>query len=163
MTASSFYTTLKSPIGELVLTASEKGLTGLYTPEHPLYEEAKKGERDPGPFKAAVKQLDEYFSGKRTEFSLPLAATGTDFQKRTWKALRTIRFGKTQSYGQIAKALKSPNASRAVGLANSKNPVCIIVPCHRVIGANGKLTGYAGGLKAKKWLLNHEAASKNRG
>jgi methylated-DNA-[protein]-cysteine S-methyltransferase len=152
-----FYTTLKSPLGEIVLTANDKGITGLYTPEHEFYARAKKGERNPVPFKKAVKQLSEYFKGKRASFDLPLAPEGTVFQSRVWKALEKIQYGKTKSYGEIAKLLKSPNASRAVGMANSKNPVCIIVPCHRVIGANGKLTGYAGGMKAKQWLIEHEA------
>jgi methylated-DNA-[protein]-cysteine S-methyltransferase len=156
--AKHLYTTLKSPIGEIVLTSNEEGLSGLYTPEHPYYKTAKKGMLDPKPFKAAIKQLDEYFKGKRTEFDLNLAPEGTDFQKTVWKALAKIRFGKTQSYGEVAKVIKNPKGSRAVGLANGKNPICIIVPCHRVIGANGKLTGYAGGLKAKKWLLEHEAS-----
>jgi methylated-DNA-[protein]-cysteine S-methyltransferase len=156
---SNFYTTMKTPIGELVLTSSGEEITGLYTPEHSFYEEAKKGVNNPKPFREAVKQLKEYFDGKRKTFELPIASVGTEFQKRIWKSLSGIEFGKTKSYGEIAKSLKTPNASRAVGHANSKNPVCIIVPCHRVIGANGKLTGYAGGLQAKQWLLNHESKS----
>jgi methylated-DNA-[protein]-cysteine S-methyltransferase len=151
------YTILKSPLGDIVLTANDKGLNGVYTPEHPFYPRAKKGVRNPQPFKEAVRQLNEYFQGKRTGFNLPLAVEGTAFQTRVWKALRKIQYGKTKSYGEIAKLLKAPSASRAVGMANSKNPVCIIVPCHRVIGASGKLTGYAGGVKAKQWLIEHEA------
>lgn len=153
-----FYTTMNSPLGELVLTSdSGKGLSGIYPPGHPFYSRAKKAEKNPEPFKKAVKQLDEYFAGRRTEFDVTLESKGTEFQKRVWKELGRISFGETKSYGEIAKSLKMPKASRAVGMANSKNPVCIIVPCHRVIGANGKLTGYAGGMKAKKLLLDLES------
>ncbi len=150
-----FYTTLKSPLGPLVLTSSGKAITGLYTPAH-SWQAKKKGIRNPRLFKRAVQQLNEYFKGKRRQFDLPLAPEGTPFQKRVWKALQTIRCGETKSYGQIAKSVKNSKASRAVGAANRENPICIIVPCHRVIGADGKLTGYAGGLKAKQWLLRHE-------
>ncbi len=156
MTAAHFYATLQSPLGEIVLTSSGSAITGLYTPEHAFYAKAKKGICNPKSFQQAIKQLNEYFDGKRSKFDLALAANGTEFQKRVWKVLRGIRCGETKSYGAIAKSLKNPKASRAVGLANSKNPICIIVPCHRVIGADGRLTGYAGGIKAKKWLLNHE-------
>ena len=154
---SRFYTTLESPLGEIVLTSSGKEITGLYTPGHSFYVEVKKRSRSSKPFRKAVKQLNEYFSGKRSHFDLPLASEGTAFQKRVWKALGNIRCGETKSYGEIAKSLKSPKSSRAVGSANSKNPLCIFVPCHRVIGADGKISGYAGGVKAKKWLLEHEA------
>lgn len=160
--ASKFYTILKSPLGEIVLTSSGETLSGVYTPEHPFYAKAKKNVKKPEIFKQAIKQLDEYFAGKRTNFKLPLSSEGTEFQGRVWKALKEIPFGQTKSYGQIAKAIKKPKASRAVGLANSKNPICIIVPCHRVIGASGKLTGYAGGLKAKKWLLEHELKKSSK-
>lgn len=152
-----FFTILKSPLGEIVLTSSGKEISGLYTPEHPFYKSAKKGILKPELFSSAVKQLKEYFSGKRKSFQLPLSPEGTEFQNRVWKALSGIPFGKTKTYGEIAKGIKQPRASRAVGSANSKNPVCIIVPCHRVIASTGKLSGYAGGLKAKKWLLEHEA------
>ncbi|ACV27292.1 methylated-DNA--[protein]-cysteine S-methyltransferase [Kangiella koreensis] len=101
-------------------------------------------------------QLQEYFQGKRQEFDLPLKADGTDFQQTVWQALCKIPFGETWNYGQLAQAIGNKNASRAVGAANGKNPISIIVPCHRVIGANGTLTGYAGGLTIKEWLLKHE-------
>ena len=161
MIASPFYTTLKTPLGEIVLTSSGKEITALYTPEHSFYAKAKKNIKNPKPFRKAIKQLKEYFSGKRSKFDLPLASEGTTFQKSVWKALCAIRCGETKSYGEIAKSIKSPGASRAVGSANRKNPLCIFVPCHRVIASNGKLSGYAGGVKAKKWLLEHEAAFRN--
>ncbi|GAA4363840.1 methylated-DNA--[protein]-cysteine S-methyltransferase [Kangiella marina] len=101
-------------------------------------------------------QLAEYFQGQRTCFDIPLQSTGTDFQQKVWRILTTIPFGQTWNYGQLAQAIGNKNASRAVGAANGKNPISIIVPCHRVIGANGTLTGYAGGLAAKEWLLKHE-------
>lgn len=152
-----FYTTLKSPLGEILLTASDKGLTGLYTSGHALYRKARRGSKSPKPFRTIEKQLNEYFAGKRRRFKVSLDCEGTPFQKRVWKALLKVGYGRTATYGELARALKTPRASRAVGMANGKNPVCIIVPCHRVIGAGGKLTGYAGGLKAKAWLLDHEA------
>jgi len=106
--------------------------------------------------KKAAKQLDEYFNGKRKVFDLPLALDGTDFQIKVWNALQTIRYGKTISYGQLAAMTGNPKASRAVGMANNRNPIPIIVPCHRVIGSNGSLTGYAGGLELKQKLLELE-------
>lgn len=111
----------------------------------------------------AAKQLAEYFAGDRTDFDLPLAAEGTPYQQRVWKLLSTIPFGQTWSYGKLATAMGNPNASRAVGAANGRNPLWIIVPCHRVIGANGSLTGYAGGVLAKQWLLTHEQRQRALG
>jgi len=108
--------------------------------------------------KRAAKQLKEYFAGKRREFDLPLEQAGTDFQKKVWSALFTIPYGETRSYGEIAKQIGSPNASRAVGMANHNNPISIICPCHRVIGAGGSLTGYGGGLPLKEYLLKLEGA-----
>ena len=101
-------------------------------------------------------QLEEYFAGNRKQFDLPLAPKGTDFQKRVWKALTDIPYGETRTYGEIAAAVGSPKAARAVGMANNKNPIGIIIPCHRVVGANGKLVGYAGGMEKKEWLLSLE-------
>ena len=106
--------------------------------------------------KEAIKQLNEYLDGKRSSFDLPLEPKGTEFQKKVWNALKEIPFGETRSYGEIAKIIGNEKASRAVGMANNKNPIAIIVPCHRVIGANGKLVGYAGGLDIKEKLLNLE-------
>ena len=103
-------------------------------------------------------QLGAYFAGTLTEFDIPVKLTGSDFQRRVWRCLQDIPYGETISYGQLARQVGNPNASRAVGLANGRNPVAVIVPCHRVIGADGRLTGYAGGLDRKTWLLHHEAA-----
>ncbi len=105
------------------------------------------------------RQLDAYFAGRLKQFSIPLLPQGTPFQKEVWQALRQIPFGKTASYGEIASAINNPKAVRAVGLANSKNPIPIIIPCHRVIGKNGKMTGFAGGLWRKEWLLQHEGVT----
>jgi methylated-DNA-[protein]-cysteine S-methyltransferase len=113
--------------------------------------------RDPVAAAEATRQLREYFAGERTVFDLPLAPRGTEFQRRVWMALREIPAGETRSYGQIAARLGQPTASRAVGAANGQNPLAVVVPCHRVVGANGTLTGYAGGLDRKAWLLDHEA------
>ena len=109
-----------------------------------------------GPLREARRQLEEYFAGHRREFDLPLRLHGTQFQRRVWDVLTEIPYGVTWSYGQLAKRIDHPNASRAVGLANGRNPISILVPCHRVIGANGSLTGYGGGLDRKQWLLAHE-------
>lgn len=106
--------------------------------------------------KEAIKQLNEYFEGKRNLFDLPLAPEGTDFQRKVWNALKEIPFGETRSYGEIAKVIGNEKASRAVGMANNKNPIMIVIPCHRVIGANGKLVGYAGGIEVKEKLLKLE-------
>lgn len=108
------------------------------------------------PFPETKQQLSAYFAGRLTEFDLPLQLRGTPFQQRVWEALQTIPYGTVLSYGELANKIGQPNASRAVGLANGRNPVSIVVPCHRVIGANGKLTGYGGGIERKQWLLNHE-------
>lgn len=151
-----YYTTMPSPVGELVLTSTGKALTGIYPPENSHYESAKKGIEDAKPFKEAIKQLKEYFSGKRTEFDLEMELGGTDFQKKVWNNLKKIPAGKTISYKTLAKNVGNSKASRAAGSANGKNPVCIIIPCHRVIGADGRLGGYNGGLEVKQWLLDHE-------
>lgn len=164
MNASHFYTTINSPLGEIALTSLADGrITGIYTQEHPYYAQAKTGIDNPLPFQLASKQLHEYFVGKRGTFDLPLVLVGTAFQQQVWQALSDIGYGETKSYGEIARSLNIPNASRAVGLANSKNPFSIIVPCHRVIGSNGRLTGYAGGIKVKAWLLRHEAEVLKQG
>ena len=110
--------------------------------------------------KEAIKQLNEYLDGKRSSFDLPLEPKGTEFQKKVWNALKEIPFGETRSYGEIAKIIGNEKAARAVGMANNKNPIAIIVPCHRVIGANGKLVGYAGGVDLKEKLLNLEKSLK---
>ncbi len=150
------YTTVQSPLGDLVI-AGDDGLEALYLPTgrhqsapHPDWT------RDDSVLPGVRAQLGEYFAGERRTFDLPLAARGTPFQVRVWAALCDIPYGETWSYGRLATALGSPGAARAVGLANGQNPISIVVPCHRVIGADGSLTGYGGGLDAKRWLLAHE-------
>jgi methylated-DNA-[protein]-cysteine S-methyltransferase len=150
---------VESPIGPLTLAGLDGRLQHLRMVDQ-TYEPNRIGwEPDDDAFPTAVEQLDDYFAGKRTEFDLELDMVGTDFQRRVWQALRTIPYGETRSYGQIAQQIGSPGASRAVGLANGHNPISVIVPCHRVIGANGSLTGYGGGLERKRHLLDME---KNR-
>ncbi|MCW2496020.1 methylated-DNA--[protein]-cysteine S-methyltransferase [Jatrophihabitans sp.] len=153
------YTYVDSPLGALLLVRDDGGLTGLYLPTG-RHAAARQPEwtRDDDAFSDVRTQLEEYFAGTRTSFDLALNAHGTPFQTVVWQALREIPYGETASYGETAAAIGSPTASRAVGLANGQNPISIIVPCHRVIGANGSLTGYGGGLEAKRWLLSHEAA-----
>jgi methylated-DNA-[protein]-cysteine S-methyltransferase len=149
---------LQSPIGRLMLTSDGTALTGLYM------EPSRKTQSTDGwiedaavpPLAAALLQLNEYFAGTRREFDLPLRLRGTEFQKRVWHELTEIPYGQTWSYGELAKRINNPSASRAVGLANGRNPISILVPCHRVIGADGSLTGYGGGLERKRWLLAHE-------
>lgn len=145
----------QSPVGPLTLMSNGKALTHceFENPRYP-FEKAPRGE-DPIIAKAR-KQLDAYFAGKLKAFDLPLAPQGTDFQQRVWKALLKIPYGATRSYGQQALAIGSPKAVRAVGLANGRNPIAIIIPCHRVIGANGSLTGYGGGMARKQLLLDLE-------
>jgi len=147
---------IPSPVGELTLVASDAGLVAVLW-EHDNFDRVRLGEMvedDAHPVLiAAATQLDEYFAGKRTAFDLPLDFRGTDFQKSVWAALLTIPFGETRSYGEIARQIGQPTASRAVGAANGRNPISIIAPCHRVIGANGSLTGFAGGIEAKRLLL----------
>jgi methylated-DNA-[protein]-cysteine S-methyltransferase len=152
------FTYLESPIGPLLLCCDGEALTGLHmdNPSPALDEGARTEDPNANPLPEAVRQLREYFAGKRCEFDLPLRLVGTEFQQRVWRALREIRYGETWSYGQLAKRIGNPNASRAVGLANGRNPISILVPCHRVIGADGSLTGYGGGLERKRWLLAHE-------
>ncbi len=153
------YCIAPSPIGELLLLGDGIALQGLYMDSHEVWPEKKADwVWDEAPFKAVIVQLLEYFERRRTRFELPLAPVGTLFQQRVWAALLDIPFGVTISYGELAARLGDPKASRAVGLANGRNPISIIVPCHRVIGANGNLTGYGGGLDRKEWLLRHEGA-----
>ncbi|NRF23872.1 methylated-DNA--[protein]-cysteine S-methyltransferase [Vibrio coralliilyticus] len=151
------YTTFKTPLGQMTIQANEQGLLGAWFETQATQpEELGKNDKEHPILIKAIKQLDEYFSGSRKEFDLPLAAEGTVFQQQVWKALTTIPFGETWSYQQLADAIGNPKAVRAVGLANGKNPISVIVPCHRVIGKSGKLTGYAGGLERKAALLKIE-------
>jgi methylated-DNA-[protein]-cysteine S-methyltransferase len=160
------HTVVESPCGPLTLVAEGGALVGLYmadgrhgpTPEELGEPYAGPPEQAPEPLPEAARQLDEYFAGTRREFSLPLAARGTEFQRSVWSALREIPYGATWSYGRLADHLGKPGASRAVGLANGRNPISIVVPCHRVIGADGSLTGYGGGLPRKRTLLALEHA-----
>ena len=172
-----YLTYFDSPLGTLLLTSDGAALTGLYMNEHkngldiPLLAGGKGSintrypipDDDALPFEEARKQLTEYFAGARTTFALPFDAAGTDFQKRVWEELTKIPYGVTISYGELADRIGNPKASRAVGLANGHNPLSIIVPCHRVIGANGTLTGYGGGMERKKALLDFEAEVINTG
>jgi len=149
------FTTLDTPIGPLQLTGDERSLTALDLPGR---HGASTGlTRDDERFAPEVRQLGEYFAGARTDFEIPLRMTGGEFQRRVWAELETIPYGETASYGEIARRLGAPTASRAVGAANGRNPIAIIVPCHRVIGADGSLTGFGGGLECKRRLLDLEA------
>ena len=158
-------TTIESPVGPLTLTAEGGALTRvhMYEQRHMPTSIPPEWERDDDAFTEIVAQLDDYFAGTLTEFDLPLAAAGTDFQKRVWRALCEIPYGETISYGELARYVGKPGASRAVGLANGRNPIGIVVPCHRVIGADGSLTGYGGGIERKVWLLQHEATYRPDG
>lgn len=152
-----YYHYYESPIGKLVIVHNDRGITNLYLAHLLQIENAIQEETDL--IKEAVKQLDEYFNGLRQSFDLPLALAGTHFQQKVWQALRNIPCGKTYSYKQIAEQIGSPKASRAIGMANNKNPILLLIPCHRVIGANGKLIGFAAGLEMKKYLLTLEGIS----
>jgi methylated-DNA-[protein]-cysteine S-methyltransferase len=152
-----YYDHLESPIGRIALVGDGRALTRIGLPDsrHPLSIEIG-WRRDAAPFAEARRQFGEYFAGTRTGFDLELAPRGSDFQCRVWAALCDIPYGVTISYAELARRIGNPKASRAVGLANGANPLAIIVPCHRVIGANGSLTGYGGGLPAKQFLLELE-------
>jgi len=154
-----YFTLYQSPLGEIALTANDKGLTALAFQDGSAAIDLEAGyQESSAPFVEACRQLDEYFAGERDEFSLALAPKGTEFQKKVWQALTTIKQGETKSYQWLAKKINNEKAVRAVGSANGANPIALIIPCHRVIGANGKLTGYAGGLNLKAKLLMHEGA-----
>ncbi|MCI3226821.1 methylated-DNA--[protein]-cysteine S-methyltransferase [Streptomyces sp. NP-1717] len=155
------HTVIDSPYGPLTLVATEGVLSALYmTEQRHRPPQETFGEVDASPFGSVIDQLEEYFAGERTEFDVPLRLDGTPFQRGVWEQLRAIPYGETRSYGQLADALGKSGASRAVGLANGKNPVGIIVPCHRVIGSTGGLTGYGGGLDRKRRLLAFEGAAR---
>ena len=156
---------ITSPVGELTLVAGEAGLCAI------LWENDKEGRVQLGEMREdqnhpvlteTARQLEEYFAGRRKTFSVPLDFQGTDFQKKVWQALLAIPFGETRSYAQIANQIGNPKAVRAVGAANGKNPISIIAPCHRVIGTNGDLTGFAGGLAAKTLLLSLEGHNEKQ-
>ncbi len=156
------FTEMSSPIGTLRLTGTERGLTGLYMNEHrhgPEEMEQRGWMRDDALFEASIAQLNDYFVGRGRSFDIAIdreAISGTPFQRIVWSELEKIPYGVTISYAELAKRIGNSKAVRAVGLANGRNPISIIVPCHRVIGANGTLTGYGGGLERKRWLLELE-------
>jgi methylated-DNA-[protein]-cysteine S-methyltransferase len=158
------HTVIDSPCGKLTLVATDGRLSGLYM-EQQRHRPPQEifGEPDPEPFGAVIQQLAEYFAGRLTAFDVPMTMAGTDFQGRVWAALCDIPYGETISYGQLADRLGQPTASRAVGLANGKNPISIIVPCHRVVGSSGGLTGYGGGLERKQFLLDFERGVNGTG
>jgi methylated-DNA-[protein]-cysteine S-methyltransferase len=152
------YTTIESPIGELLAVGDGRALHGLYMQEGRTAIVVPTGWEEAGePFADVRAQLADYFAGDRQVFDLPLTMTGSPFQRRVWRALQDIPYGETISYGELAGRIGVPSAARAVGVANGHNPVCVIVPCHRVIGADGSLTGYGGGLERKRLLLELEA------
>jgi methylated-DNA-[protein]-cysteine S-methyltransferase len=156
-TTQTLYTTMESPIGELLLVGDGDTLSGLYM------QDGRKPARITADWKESAasfidvkQQLEEYFAGERTTFDVKLATEGAPFEREVWHALEAIPYGETVSYGEIARRVGQPTASRAVGTANGRNPISVIVPCHRVIGANGSLTGYGGGLERKRLLLELE-------
>jgi methylated-DNA-[protein]-cysteine S-methyltransferase len=151
-----YKTYYNSPIGTIEIVSDEDSIVKL-----DFVEEAGKNDGNiPEVLKKAVSQLDEYFKGKRKSFDLKLGVKGTEFQQSVWQQLRKVPFGNTATYGEIAKAIGNEKASRAVGGANNKNKIAIIIPCHRIVGSNGKMVGYAGGLWRKEWLLQHEKNNK---
>jgi methylated-DNA-[protein]-cysteine S-methyltransferase len=157
--APTLYTTLDSPLGELVLAGDREAVTRLGFGRPAA---ARAWERDDERFAGVAAQLVEYFAGGRREFDLALRMAGSPFERRVWRELQAIPYGRTASYGEIARRVGRPDAARAVGVANARNPVAIVVPCHRVIGANGSLTGYAGGLDRKRALLDRERGGGRR-
>lgn len=176
-----FFDVIDTPVGPLFIGGSHAGIHRLdFLPDERPSAPAEQGHRvrafewsrqrlereaglptshDPARAADAARQLREYFEGARTTFDLPLAAHGSEFQRRVWATLMEIPAGETRSYGWVAERIGRPSASRAVGAANGQNPIVIVVPCHRVVGANGTLTGYGGGLQRKRWLLEHETSS----
>ena len=151
------YAVLESPIGPLLLSATNAGLRAIEFARNGRPASPAAGWReDRAAMAEPLRQLAAYFAGELQRFDLPLAPRGTPFQQEAWRVLREIPFGETITYGEQARRLGDPNKSRAVGAANGKNPIPIVVPCHRVVGANGQLTGFGGGLETKAWLLDHE-------
>lgn len=154
------YAWYDSPVDRLLLVADDAGLRRISFASGSKFTGLEGHEtHNPEALRDVCDQLDEYFAGERTEFDLVLAPIGTPFQMRCWQALRTIPYGQTISYGEEARRLGQPDAARAVGAANGANPISIVIPCHRVIGADGRLTGFGGGLDTKRALLDHEATS----
>ena len=164
MNAKNYFTEFSSPIGPLELRGTGAALTAMFMENH-RHEPAPTPDavRDGAPFREACSQIESFFAGERREFSLALAPAGTLFQLAVWQALRAIPYGTTITYGELARRIGNPRAVRAVGLANGRNPLSIIVPCHRVIGADGTLTGYGGGLERKRFLLALESGASGGG
>jgi methylated-DNA-[protein]-cysteine S-methyltransferase len=153
------WTTVESLIGRLLLTSDGSALTGVYMELHKGGPQpTDRWRRDDGPFRETAAQLADYFAGNLRDFDLPIAFHGTEFQRDVWEALRAIPCGETITYAELAVRVGRAGSARAVGAAVGRNPVSIIVPCHRVVGSSGRLTGYAGGLDRKRWLLEHEGA-----
>lgn len=157
MAATVYRCTMASPIGPLLLCGTETALTSLFMAKTRHPEDIPTDALpDTGPFREATRQLEAYFAGELREFKLDLAPQGTLFRQKVWRALLDIPYGATDSYGELARRIGLPDAARAVGLANGRNPISIVIPCHRVIGKSGALVGYGGGLERKQWLLAHE-------
>ncbi len=163
MAETTYFTEFKSPLGVLLLASRNDALAGLYFEGHkPKPRRDGIWRRDDGPFETAREQLEAYFAGDLVRFELRTVLEGTDFQKSVWSSLRRIPWGKTDTYSHVAGRVKRPPAGRAVGAAIGRNPISIVIPCHRVIGSDGTLTGYAGGTDRKQWLLRHEASAVGR-
>lgn len=156
------YCHVDTPLGTVLLTGDGGALTGVYFTDH-LHspQPGISWKHDDDALIEARDQLDEYFDGRRTRFDLAVAVEGSPFERTVWTALSEIPYGETVSYGQLAQSIGRPGAARAVGAANGRNPVCIVVPCHRVIGADGSLSGFAWGVDRKSWLLDHEVATRS--
>jgi len=157
-----YYSQYLSPIGQLLLVGDGENIHKIIFPNDRRPTEPDDAwEHDDSVFSALAQQLDAYFEGKLKQFSVPLTPEGTEFQRSVWDALQQVDYGETCSYRDIATAIGKPSASRAVGAANGANPIPIVIPCHRIIGTNGTLTGFAGGLHTKQWLLSHEAGEQS--
>ncbi|HEY2787352.1 MAG TPA: methylated-DNA--[protein]-cysteine S-methyltransferase [Fimbriiglobus sp.] len=161
-TATSFYCIVPSPIGNLLLTSNGEALTGLHMDPDGGFVIDPDWDEDRSILAPAIEQLADYFAGERRTFNLKMELEGTAFQKQVWEELQRIPYGQTISYQELARRVGNPNASRAVGSANGKNPVAVIVPCHRVIATGGTLGGYGGGLARKEWLLNLETQNRSQ-
>lgn len=154
-----YYRYLDTPIGAILIAGDDEAVSRIgFTTGKQVCQPESNWVNEPAPLRRATEQLEQYFAGERRQFDLKLAMRGTAFQMRAWQVLLTIPYGEAWSYGQLAEALGSPGAARAVGRANATNPLPLVVPCHRVIGADGTLTGFGGGLSAKQWLLHFEGA-----
>lgn len=157
-----YYTEYNSPIGPLLLVGNDQSLHKVLFPQKQCAAKPDDSwESNQAPFNYLIEELDAYFLGKLQKFTVPLSPEGTEFQHSVWQVLQTIDYGETCSYRDIATRIGKPTASRAVGSANGANPIPIVIPCHRVVGSNGTLTGFAGGLHTKHWLLTHEAGEQS--